>query len=199
MPDSNTRNQIIGHFRLFNIHSRESGVEHSVDGVGEIRRGSANLQDREGTVKMQIKNHFKERVNEWMSACAMFAFGCILLTPYITFRNPSFATLAKFADEDTWGYFTMLLGLARLTVLAINGLWLPSYKLRSLCAFFSIFIWLQVTLGLFWSNPYSLGLALITPYLFGDFWAVYHGVRDYRIVTAIREATHDAGRRSGDT
>lgn len=131
---------------------------------------------------------FRERAHEWLSAWVVTWAGIIFLLPGDAFNRPFYTTLANIMSEDAWGVACFTVGLTRLLVLTINGLWLPSYRLRAGTAFVSLFFWVQITLGLLWNQPVGLGLAVFPAFILGDIYAVYRSIIDYRVGNAIQEA-----------
>jgi hypothetical protein len=132
---------------------------------------------------------FRERISEWMCAYIIFCSGLIFLEPSVTFHTPTYIPLARIASEDVWGWVCLIVGSARIIVLFINGLWLPSYRLRSALAVLSTIFWIQLALGAVFFNTQGLGAAIFPALLFGDLYAAYKALVDYRLASALEEAS----------
>lgn len=167
------------------------------DGMGEIERRRGGMPH--GPIAVMIahfKIRFRERVAEWMCAYIITWYGLIFLLPSRTFESPTYIPLARIASEDAWGYICLFVGVARFTVLIINGFWLPSYRLRSLFALMSIVFWMQLSLGAVFFNSQTVGVAIFPALLLGDLYAVYKAIVDYRLASAMKEAASASGPRA---
>lgn len=128
---------------------------------------------------------FPSRVSEWTLASILASWGLMLLRPEVTFAtSPSYVGLERIAAEDTWGWFCLIAGVIRLMALTINGIWKPTYHIRSALAFLSCFFWLQISLGFMASGNASTGLAVYPWLLMLDIYSTYRAARDYRIAQA---------------
>ena len=117
-------------------------------------------------VLLHIRAHLRPRLMEWMHALMLVLWGSILARPEATFtRSPVWAGLERIASEDVWAWGTILIGSARILALLINGLWRPSYAIRTITSFCSMFVWFTISLGLIYSRAATTGLA-IYPVLF---------------------------------
>lgn len=180
--------------RVFRKSKRRPRTQHSGDGVGKAGLGGGNMPHWNGpAMRAHFGNIFRERIAEWLCAYVLFGWGVVLLSPANTFGNPSYAALARIAPEEVWGITCLIGGLSRLIVLAINGLWLPSYRFRCFLAFLSIFFWLQILLGIAWSNPAPTGLASYSGFMLADMYAVFRSAVDYRMAMAIRRVQNGPG------
>lgn len=136
-------------------------------------------------VIMHFTKTFPQRVSEWALASILCSWGLMLLRPESTFATSgSYIGLARLAAEDTWGWFCFIAGALRLTALAINGLWTPTYHIRSLLAFLSCFFWFQISLGFMASGNATTGLAVYPWLLLLDTYSTYRAARDFRIAQA---------------
>lgn len=72
-----------------------------------------------------------ERDVEWEHAVLQACWGAFLLIPADTFAGAQYALLAQLAPEPAWGLSGFLLGLVRITALAVNGRWrrTPAFRL----------------------------------------------------------------------
>lgn len=70
--------------------------------------------------RQAIRHRFDRRVAEWHMAGAMTAAGGALLAG-VSYGLPRYEIAGLSADEATWGWALLSIGLARLTVLAVNG------------------------------------------------------------------------------
>lgn len=113
------------------------------------------------TLLLHIRAHLRPRLMEWMHSIMLVLWGSILLRPDDTFgSSPAFVGLARIASEDVWAWTVIGVGLLRVTALLINGLWRPSYTVRAVTSFLSLFIWFTISLGLLASPHATTGLAI---------------------------------------
>ena len=74
------------------------------------------------TVYLKRQPQFIERVAEWMISVQMAMWGGVLLLPQDTFStSPAFRILALFVSETTLGSLLVVLGVARIVGLVVNG------------------------------------------------------------------------------
>lgn len=135
---------------------------------------------------LHFQRTFPTRVTEWLLGAVLFSWGWMLLRPEETFAGPGYVGLARLASEEVWGWSCLLIGSARLVVLAVNGMWIPSYRVRSLAAFLSCFFWLQISLGFAASGLPSTALCVYPWFLLADIYCVYRAARDYQMASAHR-------------
>lgn len=106
-------------------------------------------RDRNAVMFLTMRRFFPLHASEWILACMMVSWGIVLLEPAKTFElTPIYVGLARIADEATWGWICLCIGLMRLFALALNGAWPRiTLPLRTAMSFASCFFWFQVTLG----------------------------------------------------
>ena len=114
---------------------------------------------------LALRHAFIARLAEWAFAVIMALWGVVLLMPEKRFADESWAAFGRLADETTVGLICLLLGVARLVVLAANGTWRPMYHLRALTALWSALIWFAITLGFLSAGVMGTWLA-VYPVLF---------------------------------
>lgn len=190
MSDANAVRRSGRNFGLSHLRYTVGGSGPSGGGMGAPERRGGSMPD--GPFAMMIahfKMRFRERVSEWMCAYIMLWCGLIFLEPSVTFKTPTYIPLARIASEDAWGWLCLIVGSARIIVLLINGLWLPSYRLRSALAVPSIIFWTQLSLGAIFFNSQGIGAAIFPALLIGDLYAVYKALVDYRLASALEEAS----------
>ena len=121
-----------------------------------------------------VREHFRLRVSEWFTAALLLQFGWILYFPPDVFSSsPGFRVLAEWANEETWGAGCIVVGLARLAALTINGTfrrfrWSP--LIRAVTSFASAYLWMQITLGIWYSGSGLTGVGTYRLVLFLEAW-----------------------------
>jgi hypothetical protein len=69
-----------------------------------------------------VKEHFPIRVSEWVMVWpAVGMWLAFQLQPDLFDTSPSYATMAKWADERLWGFICLLCAVIRLGALTVNG------------------------------------------------------------------------------
>ncbi|RAI01084.1 hypothetical protein DLJ53_17870 [Acuticoccus sediminis] len=98
-----------------------------------------------------VADHFPIRVSEWVMVHPTFWMGVALMAqPDIFDSSPSFAELARWADERVWSSIAILCAFIRFTALMVNGTFrgfTKSPHLRAFASFVGVAFWSQVTLG----------------------------------------------------
>lgn len=135
-------------------------------------------------ISLHFGQTFHVRVAEWLLACILASWGLMLLRPEITFSTPAYVGLERIFSEVVWGWLCFVCGGLRLTALAINGLWRPSYFIRSITAFLSCFFWMQISLSFGGAGNASTGLAVYPWLLVADIYNVYRATVDGRVAKA---------------
>lgn len=144
-----------------------------------------------------IRNHFPVRVSEWIMTYALYALGLVFLLDPDTFeKSTSFAEMARFADQRTWGIVLLFAGNLRLIGLGINGTFHEHFKyaphLRGVASLVSCFMWGQITLGVtaayFTSGGVLTGFVIYSAAMATDLWNLFRAWAD---VGAARANTSD--------
>lgn len=139
---------------------------------------------------VQFKAHVRQRLSEWQMAFIMTAWGCILFSPSYRFDDVAvYEGLARIADESVWGVAAITVGCVRIAALAVNGLWRPSYELRAMCAFGSIFVWFTIALGLLSAPRLSTAHAVYPILLIIEMANLYYAAIDGRMARLKAEVT----------
>lgn len=97
---------------------------------------------------------------EWLFAFIVFSWGLRLLGAPFLSTNPSYATLADVADQNTWAIICLALGGARMLVLFINGAWRKSPHARTVLSVLTLVFWVFVCFGFIRSGAQATGLTV---------------------------------------
>lgn len=130
---------------------------------------------------VKLQQHFPLRVTDWLVSNILLTWGLLLfyVTPE-TWDGGFFSGLRVVAGQETWATVAVVLGLARIVALFINGAMRRTPHVRAMGAFLSVFIWLQLTLGMLNAETTGVGLAFY-PWLFlADIYNVYRAAQDAR-------------------
>lgn len=141
---------------------------------------------------------FPRRVTEWASATTVASLGILIsagtmhgfLTP-LAAGELYLGGLARVAPLAIWGPLLILLGLWRLSALAINGAWRPTPHMRALTAALSGLVYLQLIIGVVAAAGPILALAMLPPLLGAEIYV------SMRASEEAREADEVAARRRG--
>jgi hypothetical protein len=147
---------------------------------------------------VKLTKTFPIRVMEWLLAGIMLSWSivCWNLRPD-EWLNPSYAGLARFANQNTWAFYAFWLGTTRLAALTINGAWRPSPHLRAAGAFLACFMWLQITLGMLSADVRVMGMAIYPWLLLADIYNVFRASHDARLSDDRARAVHGRGVNEG--
>lgn len=135
-----------------------------------------------------IRITFFARRLEWIGAAIMTGMGLRLLDPANTFAQPSYAELAAFANEGTWGNVLFFSGVICLAVLYYNGRWKASPEARGACAIFRGLVWMALAIGLESAGTASTGTVTYAFLALGELSNVWTAAVDARV--PYRERTH---------
>jgi len=109
-----------------------------------------------------IADHFTIRWTEWaMLWPAFYMWVTFAANPDLFSRSPSFATLASWFDETTWGLIFWVTMVFRFAALAINGTFKGfefSPHIRAAASFVGVLTWSQVSLGFLVAWQFGSGL-----------------------------------------
>ena len=130
-----------------------------------------------------IRQHFDARVAEWGLGAFIINYGLGLLGPENAWTVPAaWAGMTAYMSENAWGAVCILLGIARLAALAVNGTFADTVYsryspfVRGLVALASAAFWFMVILSLshypsIGTRAYALPLAL-------EVWCLTRAWRD---------------------
>ena len=151
-----------------------------------------------------LQTTFPTRALEWFLTFALFNLGVIFwLTPDLFASNVGWAGMANLADQSTWCAVCLIVGVARILALVINGLWWRSPLVRCVGAFISCFVWWQLSAGLIGNA--GLGAAVLPLCFVGDVYNAIRcsrksGVSEYvKRLELQAEARHGHNRHSANT
>lgn len=139
-----------------------------------------------------IKSHMRLRFNEWVSSVALAAWGLsFLINEKLALTLTYFAKLDNFRSLITLGIICLSLGLARITLLFINGAWGLSPHFRAVGSAISACTW-----TLMWSYFFNPGyiipsLATIGTLVVLDLYSLWYASEDARHADVRRRALND--------
>lgn len=138
------------------------------------------------TSKMDIfaraKAHFQHRVGEWFMGGISASLGVyLLLNPSAYAVNPSFTEFRNHITQPVLGWACLLVGVLRLSVLLINGLWRPSPHLRAVCAWAGVFFWLYMCFGITYSPDPAVSLVVWPWLIILELTSTFNAMTDARI------------------
>ena len=135
-----------------------------------------------------LKEHFPLRKLEWIMAGWLATWGAYILAYPEMFTDPRTAAIFSGLNEvsDTygvagahvWGWVAVIVGLARITALFINGLWRRSPVVRVVCAFISMYIVTQIVFGIAATGIPNTGIPTYTWLVIADLITVFVSGRD---------------------
>lgn len=130
---------------------------------------------------LKLQTHFPLRVADWLTAGILLSWGiaCLNIEPAV-WSLPIYSGLRTFASQETWGTLSTVLGATRMIALFINGSMRRTPHIRALGAFFTVFIWLQLTLGMFVSATPTIAIAIYPWLCLADMYNVYRAAQDAR-------------------
>lgn len=110
-----------------------------------------------------VCKHFPLRVSEWLMAIPSFGIGLVLLAdPSMFDGRLGYATMARWAEETTWGLVLLATTALRLLALVVNGSF-NSFRLaphlRAGASLVGAVVWGQYCMGLMlqpttsWAGP----------------------------------------------
>lgn len=139
------------------------------------------MAGRTRAMLISLHEHFPIRVTDWLLSAILFSWGLtvLFLRPDV-WALPTYSGLASVASQFTWAAVAIAVGLARLGALFVNGAVRRSPHLRGLGAFVAIFIWVQLSLGLMFSDAAGASVAVYPWLAFADIFNVYRAARDAR-------------------
>lgn len=149
-------------------------------------------------VVRDVADHFQVRASEWALGSMLALWGWVLLLPSETFSiSSSFDMLLRVMPENAWGLACLIVGLARVVVLFINGAWRRSPHMRALAALFSCFFWFQISLSIIVGGKASPGLAIYPVLMLLDIFHVFRCVAKARVsddMSRLERGEHAGGK-----
>lgn len=131
-------------------------------------------------------HHFQARFAEWQNAIVLFGFGCYLILHPGMFEDPRVAALwsglKAAAPQQAWGLICVLVGVARIGALWINGKHKRTPMVRLVASFFSAFVLTQIVLGLWNAGVPNTGLILYAVLILADLYSAFRASSDMTFV-----------------
>lgn len=126
------------------------------------------LNLRDGLISLH--QHFPVRAMDWWLSAMLLTWGVAVFSidPKV-WDLPIYSGLKILPwSQWEWGVAATALGLIRIVALIVNGAVRPSPHVRAVGAFLTVFIWLQVSLGMLFSESASLAVAIYPWLMFAD-------------------------------
>jgi hypothetical protein len=130
-----------------------------------------------------IKDHFEDRVVEWIMAATTIFWGSKLTGPNDAWGNPeAWAGMLRWMSENAWGWNCVGIGVARLLALAINGTfagtWYARFSplVRGISALLGAVLWFLVFLSV--NKVASAGSGIYQLPLVLELWCLVHAWRE---------------------
>lgn len=99
-------------------------------------------------VHVATVRRFGGRSLEWFLGTVLAAMGATLLWHGDTFALAPYVFIREIAAEETWGTIFIIIGLARLAALIINGLIKHGMPhIRILLSLLSLMVWVELAVG----------------------------------------------------
>ncbi len=142
---------------------------------------------------LRLQDHFPQRITDWLISGILVTWGmACLAAPAEVWDQPINGMLAKIATQGQIGSFAMVLGIVRLGALFVNGAVQRTPHLRALGAFLSLFLWVQITLGMSYGGLPSISAIFYPWLLMADVYNVYRASRDAKFSDLRARALHGA-------
>lgn len=132
-----------------------------------------------------IREHFPQRVSEWLMTAAILGWAAVLASDAQTFEvSPSFAILAAYGSEARWAWVCFLVGMVRLTALVVNGTFRRfrySPHLRGAASFIACVFWGQIALGVtlaWWDGGSGTGVVAYSTFMALECWNLFRAWAD---------------------
>ena len=117
-------------------------------------------------LRRSFRETFPGRASEWALGLMLFNWSVVLTANRTLFEDrQAYGAFSAIMDQQWWALACLVVGGARLVVLAINGAWRRSPHLRAVLAFASCFFWFQIAVGLAQADSIGTGMA-VYPVLF---------------------------------
>ncbi len=135
--------------------------------------------------------HLKLRLGEWLASVILFSMGVVLLVwPHI-FAEPTYSVMRLGFGLSGWTLVFILSGGIRLVALWVNGRKSITPYIRMVMAFFSCFVWWQVTVSFFLSGVPALVWGVFPWLLALEMYNVFQASDDAREVFDNKRASQD--------
>lgn len=131
---------------------------------------------------VSLHEQFPVRVTDWLLSAILLSWGVALFSVSPAVWNlPTFSGLSVIATQLTWAATATFIGLGRVAALFINGAVRRSPHARALGAGLSIFIWVQLSLGVVFSDQIGPGIAIFPWLALADMLNVYRACNDAKV------------------
>jgi len=124
---------------------------------------------------------------DWIVEGIVLTWGvtCLNVSP-MDWQMPAYSSLRGYASQATWGLAMVVLGIARLTALYINGSMRRTPHTRMAGAFLTAFVWLQLSFAMATADAAAIAGIAIYPWLFlADIYNVYRAAQDAEMAASL--------------
>jgi hypothetical protein len=131
-------------------------------------------------IKLSFEQHWRVRRSEWLLSLAVLLLGMLWGAHPQIFQLQTFSAMRGMLAPATWAAIGMAIGLARVTVLYVNGVWHASPHMRAGAAFCSGFLWTALFLAALASDELGVGVVLWPLFFFFDALSAVDAAADAR-------------------
>lgn len=130
------------------------------------------------TMISHFPEKFAARIAEWTLAIIMTGFGFCILFMDLSALGQYYGVLFQQWPPYLLASMLMFIGLARFSVLMINGLWGLSPMVRMFISMITGALWMQVSLGVLFSHYVSPGCVVYPVFVLLEMYNVYRAATD---------------------
>lgn len=129
--------------------------------------------------KGYFRTVFLTRLSEWQSAVITMMWGVTITLPASTYMTAAgYSGFRTFISQEVFGWTLILIGVARLVVLSLNGMFRPMYFARAGAALVCTMVWTAFTLGFAMSGTFGAWVALFPCFLIFEAANVFRAMSD---------------------
>ncbi len=131
---------------------------------------------------LRFQHRFKQRATEWLSSAQLLWLGIVLIISNSLIDRFSFSTVRDIVvNETVWGLLLILLGLLRLTGLAVNGARIKVTPwIRLLGAGIGFLVFTLITMGFAVTVPFGTWSAAWPVFAVMELINVFRAAQDTR-------------------
>jgi len=130
-----------------------------------------------------VRDHFESRFFEWVMGLTLVWWGLRLVGPEDAWSNQqAWRNMLDIMSENAWGWVFILVGVARIIALTVNGTFQDTFyaryspQVRALTATASAILWFMVEMSVI--NSSSSGAGIYHLPLIIELWCMRHAWKE---------------------
>ena len=135
----------------------------------------------------RLQKSFNTRFCEWMLAFIMFGLGLMYALPEPSMAAPAMMQMTYTMPEQAWAVVSIVLGVARILVLGINGAWKKQGHARAVLGILCLLIWTQTAIVFLNYPPASPGDIIFPIFVISELFLIFRAAKEAGTIDVVSD------------